>query len=113
MLIKTEDFELEISIGTDVYFASKKLGQNFKKWGDLKDHEKLGLEIIQKKVERLIFESKEILSAKEIADNLNRDRRSGIERRQFSYNGHIPERRSIKEKRSMRDRRKELRTLTY
>ena len=113
MIIKTEDFELEISIGTDVYFASKKLGQNFKKWVDLKDHEKLRLEIIQKKVERLIFESKKILSAKEIADNLNRDRRSGIERRLFSYNGHIPERRSIKEKRSGRDRRKELRTLKY
>ena len=113
MIIKTEDFELEISIGTDVYFASKKLGQNFKKWGDLKDHEKFRLEIIQKKVERLIFESKEILSAKEIADNFNRDRRSGIERRQFSYNGHIPERRSIKEKRSGRDRRRELITLKY
>jgi hypothetical protein len=113
LIIKTEDFELEISIGTDVYFASKKLGQNFKKWGDLKDHEKVRLEIIQKKVERLIFESKEILSAKEIADNFNRDRRSGIERRQFSYNGHIPERRSLKEKRTGRDRRRELRTLKY
>ena len=113
MIIKTEDFELEIYNGTDVYFASKKLGQNFKKWADLKDHEKVRLEIIQKKVERLIFESKEILSAIEITDNFNRDRRSDIERRQFSYNGHIPEHRSIKEKRSMRDRRKELRTLTY
>jgi len=113
MIIKTEDFELEIYTGTDVYFASKKLGQNFKKWGDLKDHEKVRLEIIQRKVERLIFESKEILSAKEIADNFNRDRRSGIERRQFSYNGHIPERRSIKEKRSGRDRRRELITLKY
>lgn len=113
MIIKTEDFELEIYTGTDVYFASKKLGQNFKKWGDLKDHEKVRLEIIQRKVERLIFESKEILSAKEIADNFNRDRRSGIERRQFSYNVHIPERRSIKEKRSGRDRRRELITLKY
>ena len=98
MIIKTEDFEIEISIGNDVYFASKKLGQNFKKWGDLNDHENHKLEIIQKKVERLIFESKEILSAKEIADNLDKDRRLGVERRQFSYNGHIPERRSIKEK---------------
>jgi hypothetical protein len=78
LIIKTEDFELEISTGTDVYFASKKLGQNFKKWDDLEDNEKLKLGIIQKKVERLILESKEILSAKEIADNFNRDRRSGI-----------------------------------
>jgi hypothetical protein len=93
MIIKTEDFELEISIGNDVYFASKKLGQNFKKWGELKNHEKLRLEIIQKKVEQLTSE------LKEITDNLiNRDRRLGVERRQFSHNGHIPERRSIKEK---------------
>jgi len=63
LIIKTEDFELEISKGTDVYFASKTLGQNFKKWDDLEDNEKLRLEIIQKKVERLILESKEILSA--------------------------------------------------
>lgn len=113
MIIKTEDFELEIYTGTDVYFASKKLGQNFKKWDDLEENEKLRLEIIQKKVKRLILESKEILSSKETADNINRDRRSGIERRQFSYNGHIPERRSIKEKRSGRDRRRELRTSRY
>jgi hypothetical protein len=35
----------------------------------------------------------------------NGGRRSGIERRQFSYNGHIPERRSDKERRSGNDRR--------
>jgi hypothetical protein len=93
MIIKTEDFEFEISIGTDVYFASKKFGQNFKKWDDLEENEKLNIEIIKKKVERLILESKEILSAKDTADNINTDRRLGIERRQFSYNGHIPERR--------------------
>jgi len=113
MIIKTEDFELEIYTGIDVYFASKKLGQNFKKWDDLEENEKLKLEIIQKKVERLILESKEILSAKETADNINRDRRSGIERRQFSYNGYISERRSDKEKRSGRDRRPKLRILKY
>ena len=92
MIIKTEDFELEISIGTYVYFASKKLGQNFKKWDDLKDNEKLNLKIIQRKFARIILESKEILSSKKTADNINRERRSGIERRQFSYNGYIPER---------------------
>jgi hypothetical protein len=113
MIIKTEDFELEIYTGTDVYFASKKLGQNFKKWDDLEENEKFKLEIIQKKVERLILESKEILSAKETADNINRDRRSGIKRRQFLYNGYIPERRSDKEKRSGRDRRQKLRILKY
>jgi len=105
-MIKTEDFELEKSTGTGVYFASKTLGQNFIKWDDLEDNEKLILEIIQKKVERLILESKEILSAKEITDNSNRDRRSGIERRQLSYDFHIPERRSGRDSRSRLDRRR-------
>ena len=35
----------------------------------------------------------------------NGDRRLGIDRRQFSYNLHIPERRSGKERRSGHDRR--------
>lgn len=37
----------------------------------------------------------------------NGGRRSGIDRRQFSYSDHVPERRSGKERRSGRDRRKE------
>ena len=99
MIIKTEDFELKISTGIDVYFASRSSGQNFKKWDDLENNEKLRLEIIHKKFERLILESREILSAKEIGDNRNQNKRSGIERRQFSYSGHIPERRSRKNRR--------------
>jgi hypothetical protein len=35
----------------------------------------------------------------------NGGRRSGIDRRQFSYSDHVPERRSGKERRSGRDRR--------
>ena len=50
MIIKTEDFEIEIYNGIDVYFASKMLGQNFKKWDDFDDSEKLALEIMQKKL---------------------------------------------------------------
>jgi hypothetical protein len=61
MIIKTEDFELEISIGTDVYFGSKTSGQIFKKWNDLKDDEKIGLKNILQKVRYLIFESEELL----------------------------------------------------
>ena len=38
MIIKSEDFELEVSRGTDVYFASRLLGQIFKKWDDLEDN---------------------------------------------------------------------------
>jgi len=62
----------------------------------LRDGLKIKSEIIQKKVERLILELKEILSAKETADNINKDRCSNIERRQFSYNGYVPERRCQK-----------------
>ena len=54
MIVKTENFELEISAGTDVvYFGSKTSGQIFKKWNDFEDSEKLRLEIIQEKVEKL------------------------------------------------------------
>ena len=61
MIIKTEDSELEISIGKDVYLGSKASGQIFKKWDDFEDNQKLKLEIILKKVEELIFESEKML----------------------------------------------------
>ena len=64
MIIKSENFEIEISTGTDIYFASKTEGQIFKKWNDLDNNEKLRLEILQKKVEQLVLESKEILLQK-------------------------------------------------
>jgi len=70
MIIKNENFELEISEGTDVYFATRTFGQMFKKWNELEDDEKLRFEILQKKVEKLILETKEILSLKEMADKL-------------------------------------------
>jgi len=86
MIIKTEDFELEISTETGVYFGSKALGQIFEKWDDLENNKKLGLENIQEKVETLILECKEILSGKDIAIMKhviidNSDRRSGVESR--------------------------------
>jgi hypothetical protein len=61
MIIKTENSELEISIGTDVYLGSKASGQIFKKWDDFADNQKLILENILKKVEELIFESEKML----------------------------------------------------
>ena len=61
MIIKTENSELEISIGTDVYLGSKVSGQIFKKWEDFEDNQKVRLEIILKKVEELIFESEKML----------------------------------------------------
>ena len=68
MIVKTEKLELEISIGTDVvYFGSRTSGQIFKKWSDFGDSEKLRLEIIQGKVEKLILESEKIL--RKVPDN--------------------------------------------
>jgi hypothetical protein len=61
MIIKTEDSELEISIGTDVYLGSRASGQIFKKWDDFEDNQKVKLEIILKKMENLIFESEKLL----------------------------------------------------
>jgi hypothetical protein len=61
MIIKTEDSELEISIGTDVYLGSKASGQIFKKWDDFEDNQKVKLETILKKVEALIYESEKML----------------------------------------------------
>ena len=61
MIIKTEDSELEISIGTDVYLGSKASGQIFKRWDDFEDNQKVRLEIILKKVEALIYESEKML----------------------------------------------------
>ena len=58
---KTENYELEISIGTDVYLGSRTSGQIFKKWDDFEDNQKLKLEIILKKVEELIYESEKML----------------------------------------------------
>lgn len=61
MIIKTEDFELEISVGRDVYFGSRTSGQIFKNWDDLKDDEKIELKKILQKVQHLILESEGLL----------------------------------------------------
>jgi len=69
MIIKTENSELEISIGTDVYLGSRASGQIFKKWDDFEDNQKLRLETILKKVEELIFESEKMLSEVRATNN--------------------------------------------
>ncbi len=61
MIIKTENFELEISNGTDVYFGSKTQGQIFKKLEEFKPEEKLHLESIREAAEKLLLESESIL----------------------------------------------------
>ena len=69
MIIKTENSELEISIGTDVYLGSKESVQIFKKWDDFEDTQKLRLEAIFKKVEKLILESEKMLLEVEAVNN--------------------------------------------
>ena len=61
MIIKTENFELEISNGTDVYFGSKTHGQIFKKLEEFRPQEKLHLESVRKAAEKLLLESEFIL----------------------------------------------------
>jgi len=63
MIIKTENSELEISIGTDVYLGSKESGQIFKKWDDFEDTQKLRLET------KLILESEKMLLEVETINN--------------------------------------------
>jgi len=61
MIIKTDEYELEISQGTDVYIGSKKRGQAFKKWSEIDDNVKVGLERIAKQAESLVKYSEELL----------------------------------------------------
>lgn len=69
MIIKTENSELEISIGTDVYLGSRASGQFFKKWDDFEDIHKLKLENILQKIEDLVFESEKMLLEIQAAKN--------------------------------------------
>lgn len=63
MIIKTGEFELEISEGAEVYLGSKATGQTFKKWTDMDENVKVGLEGIVKQAESLIKHSEELLFA--------------------------------------------------
>ncbi len=61
MIIKTDGYELEISHGTDVYVGSIKRGQAFKKWSEIDNNVKIGLERIAKEAESLVKYSEELL----------------------------------------------------
>jgi len=61
MIIKTDGYELEISLGTDVYVGSRKRGQAFKKWSEIDNNVKIGLERIAKEAESLVKYSEELL----------------------------------------------------
>lgn len=61
MIIKTDEFELEIFQGADVYFGSKKTGQTFKKWSEIDESTRAGLERIVEQAETLIRDSENLL----------------------------------------------------
>ena len=61
MIIKTDGFELEVSQDSDVYLGSKNAGQIFKKWSEIGDDAKVGLENIRKEAERLIRRSEGLI----------------------------------------------------
>ena len=63
MIIKINGFELEMSSNSDIYFGSRSTGQIFKKWADLDENMKVGLEKIQTQAEKLIRQSEEILQS--------------------------------------------------
>ncbi len=64
MIIKTDGYELEISQGIDVYVGSRKRGQAFKKWSEIDNNVKIGLERIAKEAESLVKYSEELLFTK-------------------------------------------------
>ena len=72
MIIKTDEFVLEVSHGNDVYFGSRTSGQIFKRWGDIGFNEKLRIEHIAILVEQLIKEYEaEFLSGSFINNKLS------------------------------------------
>jgi len=62
MLIKTDKSELEISKEAKVYLGSLGVGQIFKDRAELDDNAKTQLEKIQGQAEKLISQTKEILT---------------------------------------------------
>jgi hypothetical protein len=61
MIIKNDQFELEIYRGSTVYLGSIKKGQTFKKWAEIDDSLKVELERIIKQAESLLKYSERLL----------------------------------------------------
>jgi hypothetical protein len=62
MIIKTNEFELEIFQGADVYLGSRKSGQTFKKWSEIDEDVKIEFEKIAEQAENLVKHAKKLLS---------------------------------------------------
>ena len=69
MIIKTEEFVLEISHGSDVYFESITSGHSFKKWEDIGISEKLQIEKIAIIAKQLIKEYEAKFLSGSLIDN--------------------------------------------
>ena len=67
MIIKTDQFELEIAKGSDIYIGSKWAGQAFYKWNEIDDNIKTGLNDIVTQVESLMKDSENLLLIKSVA----------------------------------------------
>ncbi len=61
MIIKNDQFELEINRGSTVYLGSIKNGQTFKKWAEIDDNLKVELESIMKQADSLLKHSEGLL----------------------------------------------------
>ena len=68
MIIKNDQFELEISRGSTVYLGSRKNGQTFKKWAEINDDLKVELESIMKQADSLLKYSEGLLFMKAKTD---------------------------------------------
>ena len=61
MIIKTNEFELEIYQGSDVYLGSRKTGQTFRKWSEINENVKVELKRIEEQAESLVKRLEELL----------------------------------------------------
>ena len=69
MIIKTDEFELEVSHGNDVYFGSRTSGQIFKRWEDIGVNEKFRIERIAIIAKQLIKEYEAEFLSGSLIDN--------------------------------------------
>ena len=65
MIVKTDRFELEISSSGEIYLGSINTGQTFRKWNELDDRVKNGLENIIKQIEGIVDYSEKLLATPE------------------------------------------------
>ena len=80
MIIKTNEFELEITQGADIYLGSRKTGQIFKQWDEVTENVRVELKSIVEQAEKLAKYSEELL----LTTSNNRTKKSDIFRHNVS-----------------------------